>query len=299
MRRLLILGLCLSVVALASTSANAGALSLLFPDSSTVNLLEDQDWEYLVDSDEDGLVSEGDYLVGMIYIQDVFDAEDLSKNNTATDSTFSAVFVLEVTDVSDASGLKAFTFGAAGKDVWDTLEDADGNNLGLSDPVDDETVGVVYDDSSDPFQDPGAGTILADALDTATDGTLLWEWGFREGDATEFWNAIANTDDINSLFILQVYASLNQTHSYAAGDSIDFLKHNFQWDGVADSTNPLGLNVYSEIQGYGGLPSVDEGHFDIATDTDFYIVPTPEPGSLALLGLGLLAGGIVIRRRRS
>lgn len=294
MRRLLTIGLCIAVLGLASASAQASSLSLLFPN--VVNVLEDNDWESIVAMDDkDSELEVGEYLVGMLYVQEVWEAEGPG-SNTATTETFSAVFVLEVESIDTSGSLPIYTFKPADKNVWDTLKDSTGQNLGLTDPTADGTIGVIYSDSSDPFVDESAGDSMADAIATAYDGAPLWEVGFR-GDAGEFWTALTNTTDISTLFILQVRASLNVTYYHDA--SYMLLKHDYLWDGVVDAINPLGLHVFSEFQGYGGLSSVDEGHFDIATDTDFYIKPTPEPGSLALLGLGLLGlGGVVYRRRR-
>jgi len=39
-------------------------------------------------------------------------------------------------------------------------------------------------------------------------------------------------------------------------------------------------------------------HFDIATDTDMFLAPVPEPSSIALFGIGLATLGFVGYRRR-
>jgi hypothetical protein len=294
MRRFLILGLCVAVIGLASYGAQANALSMLFP--YTVNVLEDNDWESIIMGDGDDDLEVGEVLVGMLYVQEVWDALGPG-SNTATTETFTAVFALQVLDLDTSGQFPIYTFGAIAKDDWDTLVDDTNQNLGLTDPMHEGTVGQVFSDTSNPFIDESASDSMADSIMTAIEGQLLWEIGFREGDATEFWTALTNSTTISTLFILQTRISINVLEYYDLSKTL--LKHDYLWDGATDAINPLGLHVFSEIQGYGGLSSVDNGNFDLSTDTDFYIVPTPEPASLALFGLGLAAAcGLVVRRRR-
>jgi hypothetical protein len=294
MRSLLIFGLCVAVLGLASYGAQANSLSMLFP--GTVNVLEDNDWESIIMGDGDDELEEGEILVGMLYVQEVWDALGAG-SNTATNETFTAVFALKVLDLDTSGQFPIYTFGAIDKDDWDTLVDDTNQNLGLTDPINEGTVGQVFSDTSNPFIDETASDSMADSIMTAIEGTLLWEIGFRDNDGSEFWTALTNSTSISSLFILQTRISINVLEYVDA--SVELKDHDYLWDGVTDSINPLGIHVFSEIQGYGGLSSVDNGNFDLSTDTDFYIVPTPEPASLALFGLGLAAAcGFVVRRRR-
>ena len=298
MRRIVIPTLCLAVLCLGAVPAlSASALSHLYP--GTVNALEDNDWESVLKGDGDRFLEVGEYLVGMLEIQ-TFRDEWGTDTYTPTwpEQTVVAVFALEVAKITAIGSNFLYEFGAMDKDLWDTLTDSTNQNLGLTDPVADGTVGIVFSDGSNPYVDQTVSDSEADSLATALDGDKLWEIGFTGNGSNEFWTTLTNSMDINQLFLLQVRVSLNATHYY--NPSIKLLNHSHLWDGVADAINPAGTYAFTNIHGYGGLSSINNGVWDISTDTDFFLYPTPEPGSIALLGLGLVAcGGMIYRRRKN
>jgi len=293
MRRLLIPTLCLGLLLAVSTVAQAGAVGLLSL-GDVVNHLEDQDWEkIIVDRNTDGKLDVGDRVIGMVEIQrvrDVYPTQSAFRNPSG--STFTGVFLVEVATKSFNNGLYSFTFAPTGIAGWTALQ---GTLTNLPTPTDAGTVAVFYDDSSNPFVDPNPAGGLNGAIGTATDGTKLWELGFT-GKTGEGWGSVSSTDSGTVApglgVIFQFGGALNVTVQHGA---IKLLPHEYV------AAVPSG--IFADVHFTGGLESPGAGdlvNFTIVTDTDFYIKPVPEPGSLALLGLGLAAcGGIVYRRRKA
>lgn len=309
MRRILIPALCLAVLCMCFTNANAGALSQLYRNGQTVNKLEDNDWEVLVNYDGrtgpvagpgigDTTLDVNDYLMGMLTIQEVYDAfpgtapDDPRQLNTATGG-FTGVFLVQVaTKAGNDTVGYTYTFKAAGTSAWSTLSSY------LPTINDEGTVAVFYEDS-DPFPFAISGppaTSVATSMATAQDGTALWEFGFT-GAPGEIWGATSQRDDVALISIGAAIGSfgaiLNVTHDYMTS-GIDLIPHNF----------PNSL-VFAQLQvaaGSIGRPDTAAAGigWEIETDADYFIKPTPEPGTFALLGLGLAGfGAAIIRRRRN
>jgi len=313
MRRIVIPMLCLAVLCLAATQSQAAGLSMLFP--GTVNKLEDNDWEILIIGDQDTLLEKGEVLLGMLEIQKSLQAENENIFKDPVLDTFTAIFAIQVKDVALAGandpwiGYK-YEFQPYDPTNWSTKFAA----LGLPDmssansagaiyfdhrtSTSDPFVEVVWDDDNDPLT-PEVPLPLKDSLETAwkDNTTLLWEYGWGVT-GKEHWTTITNTMDMaNTSLAISNYVAMNVT-AYGAGPIL--LPHN--WLGRPASTPALKYWFPDEtdIQGFGGIGSGLQGPWALVTDGDWYIKPTPEPGSLALLGLGLVAcAGMVYRRRKN
>jgi hypothetical protein len=308
--------LILTAVALlgVTTSARAGsALGLLRLDKNVTNLLDDEDFETFVDANGDavdvtkiaGLYVPPDdsFLLAMWNVQTVkypptSDAKDPTTN------AFTAISVVKV-DYTDASGTHFVPLTAAD---WTTVS---GFLPAAAIPVNKgQSMGILFDDGIidnppdrwiNPDKDGSNPTGGFDATDWAEDfntavGKPLWEFGFTgAGGASangEFWTAQIG------LTSASYDAALDVTHEYAAVSGIQLLGHDAKL---------FNLVYYGGLTSYGWQFELSGGIDDTtvygdgfySTDTNIYLKPVPEPGSIALLALGLGAIGVVYRKRRS
>lgn len=300
MRRFAIAFLALGLTMCLSTGAKAGALSSLVADGVTINQMEDNDFEKLL-GDGDNFVEVGEDLVAMFEIRglDAPIGNPVETNFSPSTASFTGVTVIRVTGVTAFGGpTEVFTFGAAPAASWTAL--------GLPAPTALGTLAMIFDDPASAPADhivANTGTLVT-SLATATDGTLLWEFGFTGAlgapAAGEFWTATANDiitfapTDITKLTSLSFFAALNVTASTPAVGGLVLLPHTHLFPAATQVQLAGFLAPGQNTFPAPALPS----DFDIATDTDIFILPTPEPSSITLFGLGLAGLGIVGYRRR-
>jgi hypothetical protein len=322
MRRVSI-GLVLGALLVATSVASAGSLSYLSPYN--LNKLEDHDFEGILKKQDDGSYApflpadpnipeapvplDGDIFLGMWEVtgMDFAGATAPSSFSTGSDFGFTAVFALAAdgTPVKDGNNLKV-SFRPLTSAEWSAI-----SFWMPSDAVPDAawqgmTIGTIFDDH---VQETANGFFTSENLDTttkstddwkedletATSGAKLWEIGFTgAAAANEWWTAtIIDAADPNVTPKSVTWeASMNVTR-YHAGPLL--LSHNAEGFVAGSIFAP-----YSQVGIDGGIDNaVQAGDYWFPTDTNIWIRPTPEPGTLALLGLGLAAvGGVVYRRRR-
>jgi len=291
MRRILIPLAVLVILGIQVPTASASAVALLEP--YVVNWLEDDDFEIAFLGGD--TLEKGDVLVGMVVINpfvQTMEGPNKDDQRLVVDnkSTFTGIFAVQVASKS-GSGPYDYTFAGISQANWLAL-------TGYT-PASADTKAILWsDDDADTYIDPSAGANFKDALATARDGVYLWEFGFDDADPGDlFWEARADYDVIADISgaasSLRFNAALDVTDQGAGPNLLPFSLYD-----VLGASRFNG--VYSDVAIVGRNTLGSTGYFPVTTDSEIYLKPTPEPGTLALLGLGLLGlGGVVYRRRRS
>lgn len=284
--------------------SDAGVIDFLYGDGS-ITELEDDDFEKLIDNDQSGTISQGDYLLGMYSIQTLNDKTspiEASVNLQGGQNTFTGLFLLEVDFIINEDDPGAdilldhlIVFESVDSATWDSVLDSIGDDDGtIARPTSDSTIITVYDDDDGfPFinTDGDPGSSLEVALESASDGTQLFELGFRDGD--EFFVSNVSSLTIGAPGSLANFiAGLNVTHQFAAAGGVEFLDHDFLNFG----------NLYEyELEGdFSSLSDEEAQIWDVRTDNDAYVrvLAIPEPASCLIWGLGAFSIAAFSRMRR-
>lgn len=292
MRRLIIPMAVLLVLGLSIQAQAGSALTLLEP--YVVNELEDADYESGIIGD-DNLVGVDDYLFGMFAVSEwvkTLSGPNAGDTRYPTTDTFVGMFVTKVlTAVEDTDGEWDYTFGAAEDAVWSALT---GGAL-IPTAASGDTMFIIFDDHDGPaWVNPHLGTPAnpVPALATSFNGDELWELGFHDGNSDLFWTAHAVSNDITQIIDESDLTTAAALDVLETTGGVPLLLHNTRWSDVWSHVQLTGRNQF-DFQGQ------SSGSFALLTDTEMWVVPTPEPGTFALLGLGLAGfGAAVIRRRR-
>jgi hypothetical protein len=248
------------------------------------------------DGNLNGFLDVGDTLRGTFQIET---REDLTPPNSGTfvygsggNNELSGIFEIVVT---------SRTFVSNGQDgLAGTADDRYDFTFGAYAPFQAEfglsgtTMAVFFEDATPDYDRTGS---IATAESTATDGTKVVEIGFT-GDPDESWNAF-NAPQDPSLGATRPQTSSLGTFDFALGFLFNSL---FGGNlGVMAACFPFcpGDNLV-DITGSGGITGTlgSDAENDIFDNVDMVFRPIPEPGTLGMLGVGLLGLGLFLRTRQ-
>jgi len=283
MKKLLAVGAALAgLSALAATSASALPVNLLDPDGTTT--FEDDSGEFLLRPNSAGgfdPVTSGDIAIGDLFLG-VLDISSIGGTSLDTVNTeITGVFLTEVTNLTDFDdetiGLTTFdtvdvTFGAR-PDLFMEL-------FGVPDQAAD-TVALLWEDTDDDFSFFSSDvTDIAGSIPTATDGSLFMRL-LLDDDGFFTSNDVPLDPSTFGLF-----PSLTQLGTFA----FDLF--------IADYFGP-GVLQDDRTFGSGNLIVPQDGNvFPVENDLQFTVEVIPVPGTLGLLGIGLIGIGAAARRRQ-
>jgi hypothetical protein len=254
-----------------------------------------------------GVLDVGDTLRGTFDIQTI---EDLSGGGGSTQygtggvNELSGIFEIEVASISVTSDPNNSCGGVASC-AGGTLDGDETANytftsnaafqaeFGLS-----GTTMVVFFEDSVPDYDR-TGTV-ANAEATATDGTQVVEIGFS-GDVDEFWVATGVPTDTTLAASVPAGTGLGG-FNFALG----FLSNSLfgGWLQVTTGCPILPAtcpgDALVDIRGQGGILGTQGAStdYDVFNNVDLVFQPIPEPGTLGMLGIGLLGLGLFLRTRQ-
>jgi len=281
-------------LALVTTASYAVPVSNAFAPGA-VNEFSDDNAEIFIDNNGNGLIDIGDYIIGVIG----FTSFGPTGGSAQNFNQLSGIYGVEVLTADGVPGgvcgsaafttCTTYTFGAISTGLVNTVNTLFG--LGITDPVDDgTTIALLYEHDAHPG---GAGTLptpvvtppgtVGEMFELAVNGTQRLTIGLVD----------ANGDSFSG----NAPASLAEFGLVDQGVGVGSIAVNL----TVTQQNFPGWNLGPDITGRGTISAPADGPFPIGSDTTFFtrIQRVPEPGTVSLLGLAMLALGFFTRRRSS
>lgn len=291
----------LAMLLFLATSANALSVESLIWPNGTDTLLSDNSADFIIDGDGDPTtVGVGDILVTIVGINTI---EGTSVQTIGAGTAYNELTAITAVKISSVAPLVTNSQGldigyytavpltAADSGVFDW---ATGSILGgaltfttqaglVNDGI---QFGLLYEDAAQNYT---RSIDVQSGLTFATDGT---------------WRLTLGLDEANGDY-LEVFApiSLVQLAAFAAGNPATNINlTNISLDGSIIGQDWGSLMFFMDFTGgAGGFSTPTSGSgWPIFDNLDFTVraQQIPEPGSFLLMGIGLLAAGLVSRMRR-
>lgn len=300
----LMVAIC-SVLAMASTANAASLADLLFLNQ--VNQLSDNSAEYLLNNlggglfatdNGDSIIATGDVLRGSFNIGTIENLSGGGPDNlvgTAGNDEVTGIFELQATVVDTGiAGPSRYLYSFAPTAAFEAIYGTGALLAVYDDPS------VDFSRLSPPADDIPGNTAEETLMATATDGALAWVFGFTGAGGTagagEGWVASAFTNDVSV-----VAATPAGSNGGTVNLALNLLTDNLGIP-LAKQTSIFDLlNANVVLNGSGNLLGIlgATTPYNTFDNFDAVIRPevVPEPGTLALVGFGLLGLGVFARRK--